>query len=148
MAKKSKSKNIPYTQEELEFIKNSSLKNLKDVAFIIKRSYSSVRRKKWAMDNKDRDVEAKKRYRKDTTKKLQEENGGKAYNYWSNSEIDLIMHSRMTDLELARRLKRTVGAIQSKRYYLEKTKSKAIKSKQGEGNNDSTLRNGDEQSNL
>ena len=125
MAKKKPKERIPYTPEELEFIRTTPLVNLKDLAFSMNRSYSSVRRKKWAMEHKEQDVAAKKRY---IRKQYEELTGGKrGYDFWKPREIILIMESTMTDTELAIELGRSVQSIQIKRHRIMKERKKGGK---------------------
>lgn len=122
MAKKKPNERIPYTADEIDFIKKTPLINLKDLAFSMNRSYSSVRRKKWALENKEQDVASKKRYLR---KQYEEITGGKRkYDFWSQREIILIMESTMTDSELAIELGRSVQSIQIKRHRLMQEKKK------------------------
>lgn len=122
MAKKKPNERIPYTSDEIEFIKKTPLINLKDLAFSMNRSYSSVRRKKWALENKEQDVASKKRY---IRRQYEEITGGKRkYDFWSQREIILIMESTMTDSELAMELGRSVQSIQIKRHRLIQEKKK------------------------
>lgn len=122
MAKKKPNERVPYTADEIEFIKKTPLINLKDLAFSMNRSYSSVRRKKWALENKEQDVASKKRYLR---KQYEEITGGKRkYDFWSQREIILIMESTMTDSELAMELGRSVQSIQIKRHRLMQEKKK------------------------
>lgn len=127
MAKKKPKERIPFTPEELEFIRTTPLVNLKDLAFSMNRSYSSVRRKKWAMEHKEQDVAAKKRYLK---KQYEELTGGKrGYGFWSPREVLIIMHSTMTDAELAIELGRSVQSIQMKRHRIMQEKERENKKK-------------------
>lgn len=122
MAKKKPNERVPYTADEIEFIKKTPLINLKDLAFSMNRSYSSVRRKKWALENKEQDVASKKRYLR---RQYEEITGGKRkYDFWSQREIILIMESTMTDSELAMELGRSVQSIQIKRHRLMQEKKK------------------------
>lgn len=127
MAKKKPKDRIPYTPEEIEFIKSTPLIHLKDLAFSMNRSYSSVRRKKWALEHKEQDVAAKKRYLKRQYEAL---TGGKRkYDYWTPREIILIMESVMTDTELAIELGRSVQSIQIKRHRLVQAQKQKKKKK-------------------
>lgn len=121
MAKLKKDTRIPFTPEELQYIKDTPALKLKDLAFMLKRSYDSVRRKKWAMENHHRDVQTKLNCKK----KTDEEIGVKDdYNIWTKAEEDLVLNSKLTDRELAIQMKRSIGSIQSKRYRLLKEKAR------------------------
>ena len=122
MARKKNKDRIPYTNEEIEYIKEASLKNLKDLAFSMNRSYSSVRRKKWALENKERDVQKKKEYAQ--RQHLALTGGVRTYDFWTKQEIELIMKSNLTDQELAKRLQRSIKSIQMKRHRILKEKNK------------------------
>lgn len=127
MAKKKKGQRIPFTEEEIKYIMETPLKNLKDLAFMMRRDYDSLRRKKWALENKERDIAAKKNYKKKVANAIN--NGKRMYDYWSQYEKDLIVTSKLSDLELAKELNRSVGAIQVKRNRLLKEKKNGRRSK-------------------
>lgn len=119
MARKKKNIRIPFTEEELQMIREAPLTKLKDLAFVMGREFDSLRRKKWAMENKERDLKAKLEYKK----RLQEELPAKHRNTrWSVKEEDLIMNSDLSDIEIAKQLGRTVGSVQVKRNRLIKDK--------------------------
>lgn len=121
MAKLKKDTRIPFTPEELQYIKDTPALKLKDLAFMLKRSYDSVRRKKWALENPYRDVQTKLECKKKTNEEIGVKND---YNIWTKVEEDLVLHSRLTDRELAIQMKRSIGSIQSKRYRLLKEKER------------------------
>ena len=137
MARKKVNTKIPFTEEEIQYIIDTPALKLKDLAFMLKRSYDSVRRKKWALENKHRNTQAKLEYKK----RLQEEiNGGnKDYNIWTKSEEELILTSKLTDRELAHKLKRTVGSIQVKR-------NRLLKEQENAKRNSTKVRKDDQQS--
>lgn len=122
MAKKKKNAAKNYTEEEIQYIIETPMLKLKDLAFILNRSYDSVRRKKWSLENKYRENQSKLAYKK----RIKEEiNGGvRDYNIWTKSEEELIMTSKLSDTELARQMNRTPGSIQVKRNRLLKEKKK------------------------
>lgn len=122
MAQKKKNSKIPYTEKELQLIKETPIVKLKDLAFLLGRKESSVRRKKWAMENKERDVKAKLEYKKKINEELT--NGERKYNYWSKMEEDFLMESKLTDIEIAKHLKRSLGSIQVKRARLLRDKNR------------------------
>lgn len=127
MAKKKKGQRIPFTEEEIKYIMETPLRNLKDLAFMMRRNYDSLRRKKWALENKERDIAAKKNYKKKVANAIND--GKRMYDYWSQYEKDLIVTSKLSDLELAKELNRSVGAIQVKRNRLLKEKKNGRRSK-------------------
>lgn len=114
MAKKAIGIRKPFTEEELQYIKETPIRNLKDLAFMMGRSYDSVRRKKWRLDNIERDRASKNRYREKEYNSLKEE-AKNTHIVWAKWEEELILKSKETDKELAKRLQRTVGSIQTKR---------------------------------
>lgn len=122
MAKKKKNAAKNYTEEEIQYIIETPMLKLKDLAFILNRSYDSVRRKKWSLENKYRENQSKLAYKK----RIKEEiNGGvRDYSIWTKSEEELIMTSKLSDTELARQMNRTPGSIQVKRNRLLKEKKK------------------------
>lgn len=122
MARKKNKERIPYTESEIEYIKSTPLKNLKDLAFSMNRSYSSVRRKKWALENKERDLQKKKEYAQKQHVALT--GGERTYGFWSKQEITLILTSKLTDQELAKLLQRSIKSIQMKRHRVLKEKNK------------------------
>ena len=99
MAKKKKGQRVPFTEEEIKYIMETPLRNLKDLAFMMRRNYDSLRRKKWALENKERDIAAKKDYKKKVANAIND--GKRMYDYWSQYEKDLIVTSKLSDLELA-----------------------------------------------
>lgn len=114
MAKKAVGTGKPFTEEEIKYILETPIKNLKDLAFMMGRSYDSVRRKKWKMENADRDRASKNQYRR----REYNESIADAKNshiVWTRWEEELILKSKSTDKELSVQLKRTVGSIQAKR---------------------------------
>lgn len=127
MAKKKKGQRVPFTEEEIKYIMETPLRNLKDLAFMMRRDYDSLRRKKWALENKERDIAAKKDYKKKVANAIND--GKRMYDYWSQYEKDLIVTSKLSDLELAKELNRSVGAIQVKRNRLLKEKKNGRRSK-------------------
>lgn len=127
MAKKKKGQRVPFTEEEIKYIMETPLRNLKDLAFMMRRNYDSLRRKKWALENKERDIAAKKDYKKKVANAIND--GKRMYDYWSQYEKDLIVTSKLSDLELAKELNRSVGAIQVKRNRLLKEKKNGRRSK-------------------
>lgn len=127
MAKKKKGQRVPFTEEEIKYIMETPLRNLKDLAFMMRRDYDSLRRKKWALENKERDIAAKKDYKKKIANAIND--GKRMYDYWSQYEKDLIVTSKLSDLELAKELNRSVGAIQVKRNRLLKEKKNGRRSK-------------------
>lgn len=129
MAKKDTSKRKPYTQEELKLIREAPMRNLKDLAFSMKRSYASVRRKKWQMDNMEKDRERKREHRR----RMHSQTDANAKNkntVWSKWEENYIMTSKESDMVIAEKLQRTVGAVQIKRNRLKKEKNEAKRRKQ------------------
>lgn len=129
MAKKDTSKRKPYTQEELKLIREAPMRNLKDLAFSMKRSYASVRRKKWQMDNMEKDRERKREHRR--RMHFQTDANAKNKNtVWSKWEENYIMTSKESDMIIAEKLQRTVGAVQIKRNRLKKEKNEAKRRKQ------------------
>lgn len=115
--KRKRNEFVPFTEEEIELIMETGYKNLKDVAYLLKRSVDSVRRKKWMLENTERDRENKKQYRK----KLQEKTLATATSNnsrWSKAEEQEVLKSNLTDIELAKKLGRTLSAIQIKRMRL------------------------------
>jgi hypothetical protein len=114
---KKKKSFVPFTEEELKMIQEAGSKSLRDIAFLLNRSLDSVRRKKWMLENPERDREKKKEYRR----KLQEETLEVAkYNNsrWSKAEEEEVLNSKLPDPVLAKRLGRTISAIQVKRLRL------------------------------
>lgn len=117
MAKKKKQERIPFTKEQVERIRNAKSSNeLKDLAFMFDRSYDSVRRKKWKLENPKQDLETRYEYKAKVQAELA--NNKCLNNRWSKVEEELILTSDSTDIELARLLNRTVGAVQVKRVRL------------------------------
>lgn len=133
MARKKKKERIPFTEDEIKFILETPLQNLKDLAFMMKRSYDSVRRKKWALENKARDKRSKKAYRTKIQYAIKE--GKRDYGYWSKMEEELILTSKLPDFELAQQLNRSVSSIQVKRVRLLKEKENGRHSKKVRRNN-------------
>jgi hypothetical protein len=130
MARKKKNIRVPFTEEELQMIREAPLTKLKDLAFVMGREFDSLRRKKWAMENKDRDLRAKLDYKK----RLLEELPAKQKNTrWSVKEEDLIMNSDLTDVEIAKQLGRTVGSVQTKRNRLIKDKQHGRNKRRADG---------------
>lgn len=114
MARGKKNVRIPFTPEQLDLIKKTPERNLKDVAFILNRNYDSVRRKKWQLENRTRDLERKKLYRKRVNDKAKEK--AKLDNTrWTVGEEEFILTSNLTDIEIAKELGRTVSSVQVKR---------------------------------
>lgn len=119
---KKKNKFVPFTDEELEMIREASPQSLRDVAFLMKRSIDSIRRKKWMLENPERDREKKREYRR----KLQKETLETAkYNNsrWSKAEEEEVLKSTLPDPELAKKLGRTISAVQVKRLRLLENKN-------------------------
>lgn len=123
MAKKAIGLRQPFTEEEIKYIYEAPIRNLKDLAFMMGRSYDSVRRKKWELEHKERDRASKNKYR-------ERENAASAaeaknsHIVWAKWEEDLILKSKETDKALSIQLKRTIGSIQAKRNRLLKKKKK------------------------
>lgn len=115
MAKKEINQRIPFTQDELELILNTPTTHLKDLAITLKRSYDSVRRKRWALENKERDIKSKLAYKKNMKKIIETKNKNQR---WSKEEIQILLTSTITDIEIAKMLGRSIGAVQVKRLRL------------------------------
>lgn len=117
MARKKKTDRIPFTEDEVRQIQESPIQNLRDLAFVMNRSYESVRNKKWRLDHPERAREIDKRYKRQLYNRTTD--GGKRnYLYWTKEEIDLILTSKESDLVLAEKLGRSLNCIQTKRYRL------------------------------
>lgn len=113
MAKKNKNERIPYTPEQIQTLLNSEgAKELKQLAQQWGRTYESLRRKRYAVRNKDRDIAAKRRYKSKLTKRTQ---GKYKYTTWTLAEEQKILSSKLSDIELAKEMGRTVASIWQKR---------------------------------
>lgn len=122
MATKKTGIRVPFTEKEIELIKKTPIKKIKDLAFILNRSPEAVRRKKWALENKKKDVKAKLNYKKKMREALCPE--GRKYMLWSKSEEAFILKSPLPDKEIAKELKRSLGSVQVKRARLLKEQKK------------------------
>ena len=115
-----------FTSAELKLIQETPLANIKDLAFMLNRSVASIRRKKWMLENPDRDRDKKKMYRR----KVQEEtlrNASSNNSRWTKAEEEEILKSKLTDMELAKKLGRTISAIQVKRMRMLRDKKRKKK---------------------
>lgn len=128
MAKSKRNERIPFTKEEIEIIKKTPDRNLKDVAFALGRSYDAVRRKKWLLLNKKRDVQAKLEY-KERVYKASQKDAKYTNTRWSIAEEQFVLESKLPDIEIAKELKRSVSSIQVKRHRLLQEKKNAGKRK-------------------
>lgn len=128
MAKQNEVNRKPYTKAEIKKIKETSFVRLKDLAFAMNRSYASLRRKKWRLENLEKDREIQNNHKKKINKELREKSD--RYLIWSKAEEEFILTSTLPDVEIARTLKRTVGSVQTKRNRLLKgTKNESKKGK-------------------
>lgn len=117
MARKKKTDRIPFTEDEVRQIQESPIQNLRDLAFVMNRSYESVRNKKWRLDHPERTREIDRKYKRQLHDRTTD--GGKRnYLYWTKEEIDLILTSKESDLVLAEKLGRSLNCIQTKRHRL------------------------------
>lgn len=115
-----------FTSAELKLIQETPLANIKDLAFMLNRSVAAIRRKKWMLENPDRDRDKKKMYRR----KVQEEtlrNASSNNSRWTKAEEEEILKSKLTDMELAKKLGRTISAIQVKRMRMLRDKKRKKK---------------------
>lgn len=115
-----------FTSAELKLIQETPLANIKDLAFMLNRSVAAIRRKKWMLENPDRDRDKKKMYRR----KVQEEtlrNASSNNSRWTKTEEEEILKSKLTDMELAKKLGRTISAIQVKRMRMLRDKKRKKK---------------------
>ena len=115
-----------FTSAALNLIQEAPLANIKDLAFMLNRSVAAIRRKKWMLENPDRDRDKKKMYRR----KVQEEtlrNASSNNSRWTKAEEEEILKSKLTDMELAKKLGRTISAIQVKRMRMLRDKKRKKK---------------------
>lgn len=121
--KKNKNQNKKFTKAELKMIKEAPLSSMKDIAFMLERTEASVRRKKWMLENPEKDRTRKLEYRR----KLQAETLVKAdanNSRWTKGEEEELLTSDLTDMELAKKLGRTLAAVQVKRLRLQREAKK------------------------
>lgn len=121
--KKNKNQNKKFTKAELKMIKDAPLSSMKDIAFMLERTEASVRRKKWMLENPEKDRTRKLEYRR----KLQAETLIKAdanNSRWTKAEEEELLTSDLTDMELAKKLGRTLAAVQVKRLRLQREAKK------------------------
>ena len=121
--KKNKNQNKQFTKAELKMIKDAPLSSMKDIAFMLERTEASVRRKKWMLENPEKDRTRKLEYRR----KLQAETLIKAdanNSRWTKAEEEELLTSDLTDMELAKKLGRTLAAVQVKRLRLQREAKK------------------------
>lgn len=128
MARKKDTDRVPFTPEEIELLKNPPTHEVKDLAFILNRSWSSIRRKRWALLNPEKDKEAGKNYRKKLKEKTNPDDP-RQYLIWTKDEEDLILKSKLSDSVLAEKLQRSIGSIQVKRLRLLKKNTEKKKGK-------------------
>jgi hypothetical protein len=124
--KKGKDQNKRFTKAELNMIKEAPLSSMKDIAFMLNRTEASVRRKKWMLENPEKDKNKKLEYRR----KLQAETLVKAdanNSRWTKAEEEELLNSTLPDTELAIKLGRTLSAIQVKRLRLQQETTKKKK---------------------
>ena len=122
MARSKKKERVPFTEEEKkQLLKASSPTELRALALVMHRSYDSLRRKKWALENRERDIHAHNEYRKERNLM-----SGKLHDYtiWSMAEEAYILNSDLPDVEIAKKLNRTISSVQNKRMRLLKNDTK------------------------
>lgn len=128
MARKKDTDRIPFTPEEIELLKNPPTHEVKDLAFILNRSWASVRRKRWALLNPEKDKQMAIDYRQKLKEKANPDDP-RQYLIWTKDEEELILKSKLPDSVLAEKLQRSVGSIQTKRLRLLRKKKKKKRGK-------------------
>lgn len=104
----------PYSEEEKQRIMETPTSGLKELSVELKRSYDSVRRKKWQMENKEQDSEYKIRYNRKRNSYTTE--GARYKNTrWTKNEEKLLLQSEKTDIDIAREIGRTLASVTVKR---------------------------------
>lgn len=104
----------PYSEEEKQRIMETPTSGLKELSVELKRSYDSVRRKKWQMENKEQDSEYKIRYNRKRNSYTTEEARYKNTR-WTKKEEKLLLQSEKTDIDIAREIGRTLASVTVKR---------------------------------
>ena len=104
----------PYSEEEKQRIMETPTSGLKELSVELKRSYDSVRRKKWQMENKEQDSEYKIRYNRKRNSYTIEEARYKNTR-WTKNEEKLLLQSEKTDIDIAREIGRTLASVTVKR---------------------------------
>ena len=117
MAKKKKNVRVPFTQEQLTQIKEADASELKRLAEEWDRTYESLRRKRYALRNPDEDRVSKRRYKRKLKNKAKQ---SYCYMPWTLSEEQEILTSKLTDVEIAKKLGRSVTSVWAKRSRLMK----------------------------
>lgn len=104
----------PYSEEEKQKILETPTSRLKELSFELHRSYDSVRRKKWQLENKEHDAAYKVAYNRKRNSYTTD--GAKFKNTrWTKAEEELLFTSDKTDIDIARELGRTLSAVMVKR---------------------------------
>lgn len=120
----------PYTQEEIDLILLTPKKNLSLLAEKLGRNPETIRRKRWKLEHEEQD----RLSRGKSTARAQKENMSSAKfanTRWTKEEEALLLTSKMTDVELAKELKRTVYSISIKRFRLLREDKKKTKKQYG-----------------
>lgn len=127
MAKKGENTRVPFTKEQLAQIEKADALELKRLAEEWGRTYESLRRKRYAMRHSDEDRISKRKYKR----KLKHIAKQEGYISWTKAEELEIMTSELTDVELAKKLGRSVPSVWAKRSRLMR-KNNANKDKEYE----------------
>lgn len=89
------------------------------------RSPQAIRTKKWKMENKVYNARIQNELRKERKNKVTDTST--TNQRWSKQEEYMILHSSLTDVKLAQKLKRTLGSVAAKRCRLLKEKKNGRK---------------------
>lgn len=117
MAKQKKDVRVPFTDEQISQLRVASASDMKRLAEEWGRSYGSLRRKKYNIEHFEEDRIAKRKYKR----KLKHKSKSKyKHTTWTLAEEQEILTSKLTDVELAKKLGRSVASIWAKRSRLMK----------------------------
>lgn len=117
MAKQKKGVRVPFTPEQLNILRTANASDMKRLADEWGRTYTSLRRKQYNLLHVEEDRIAKRKYKRKLKKKTKNE-----YKHmtWTLAEEQEILTSKLTDVELANKLGRSVVSIWAKRSRLMK----------------------------
>lgn len=125
-----------YTHKEKEYLRMIGYTDA-DVAMMTGRTEDAIRRKRYTMKHPEKVRESRRKVKENIRKAESERLGGRKYDYWSKSEIKMIMTSKKTDAELSEILGRTTNSIQKKRhrYIKEQQNDRKLPSNNNTGSN-------------
>ena len=122
---------VPYTKEEIEFIKNECANlTLADAAMLLGRSEWSVRCKMYALKHKKKEQDRQRETKRKRRQAERDALGGRQYDYWSEREMCIAVFSELTDAAIARIFKRTTESVAAQRRRIKKNPKKLARLKE------------------